>query len=134
MARKNNYTGKYKLNKAEYLSAKYYALRYNEWVGEYNDLKDSLGAAGLDGMPHGTTVGQPTERLAMRREELSRRIKLVEDTVMEADSELYKYILKAVTNEDVTFHNLKLFMQIPCQKDMFYDRRRRFYWLLSKKI
>ena len=134
MARRNYYTGKYKLDKAEYLSAKYYALRYTEWLNEYNGLKDSVGAVAYDGMPHGTTPGKPTERLAIRRAELMKRMELIEQTAIEADADLYQYILKAVTNEDVTFHNLKLFMDIPCEKDVFYDRRRRFYWLLAQKI
>lgn len=134
MARRNYYTGKYKLSKSEYLSAKYYALRYNEWLAEYNSITDSVGGMAMDGMPHGTTVGNPTERLAIRKAELIDRMKLIEQSAIEADADLYEYIIKAVTNEDVTFHNLKIFMQIPCQKDLFYDRKRKFYWILSKKI
>ena len=46
----------------------------------------------------------------------------------------HQYLLKAVTEENVTFKYLKTVMNIPCEKDMFYDRRRKFYFLLSKKI
>ena len=49
---------------------------------------------------------------------------------MAADPELYSYILKAVT-EGTTFVVLKSLYGIPCERDMFYDRRRKFYWVLS---
>lgn len=39
-------------------------------------------------------------------------------------------ILKAVT-EGTTFVVLKSLYGIPCERDMFYDRRRKFYFVLS---
>lgn len=49
---------------------------------------------------------------------------------MEADQVLYNYILKAVT-EELSYTYLKSKLKIPCGKDMYYDRYRRFFWLLS---
>ena len=134
MSRRNYYTGKYKLSKEEFLSAKYYALRYNSWLSAYNALKDSVGAIVYDGMPHGSGTGNPTESLAIKRDKLRKKMALIEDTAREADPELASYIMKAVTNEDVTFHHLKTLMDMPCGQKTYYDRRRRFYWLLAKKI
>ena len=53
MARRNCYTGKYKLTKEQYQSAKYYAQRYMEWLTRYNQLKDSVAAIVPDDMPLG---------------------------------------------------------------------------------
>lgn len=42
------------------------------------------------------------------------------------------YIFMAVT-EGKTYTQLQMTYAIPCGKDMFYDRYRKFYWLLSKE-
>jgi hypothetical protein len=50
---------------------------------------------------------------------------------MEADKDLYLYLLKAVT-EGLSYTHLKTKLDIPCGKDMYYDRYRKFFWLLSE--
>ena len=57
-------------------------------------------------------------------------IELIERTAMEADPYLYEYILKGVT-EGRSYTYLKAVLGIPCGKDMYYDRYRKFFWLLS---
>ena len=85
-------------------------------------------------MPSGSGSSNETEALAIRRMELKKKIETIEQTAIEADAELYPYILKAVTNEWATFRYLKDSLGMPCEKDMFYERRRKFYYLMSKKI
>ena len=55
---------------------------------------------------------------------------MVERAAQEADSELAAYILEAVT-EGHSYENLKTRLNIPCSKDVYYDRYRKFFWLLS---
>jgi hypothetical protein len=57
---------------------------------------------------------------------------MVEKAAMNADKDLFVYILKAVT-EDLSYNYLKSRLEIPCGKDMYYDRYRKFFWLLSKE-
>lgn len=52
-------------------------------------------------------------------------------TAREADEELQNYILKAVT-EDFSYSYMKTRLNIPCGRDMFYEKYRRFFWLLDK--
>ena len=59
--------------------------------------------------------------------------KLVEQTAIETDPDISRYIIKAVTEKDITYNYLKMVMKIPCGQNMYYDRRRKFYCLLSKK-
>ena len=87
-----------------------------------------------DGMPKGSDTGDATQNLAIIRQQAAYNCKIIEQTAIEADGDIYQYILKAVTEDGVTFKYLKTVMNIPCGKDMFYDRRRKFYYLLSKKI
>ena len=41
----------------------------------------------------------------------------------------YQYIVY-----NITYNYLQMNHNIPCGKDMYYDRRKRFYWLLSQRI
>lgn len=135
MARRNCYTGKYSITKEEYLSAKYYALRYNQWLGEYNALKDSVGAIVSDGMPHAiNNISNPTERLATRRAELRAKMAVVERAAKEADPEIGKYIFIMATTPDMTFERLCAMYDVPCGRDMFYDRRRKFLYILAQNL
>jgi hypothetical protein len=67
----------------------------------------------------------------MLRTFYSERIELIEKIAKEADPYLYPYIIKAVT-EELSYTYLKAKLDIPCGKDMYYDRYRRFFWLLSE--
>ena len=133
MSRRNYYTGKYKLSKEEYLSAKYYALRYNAWLDEYNALKDSVAAVVPDDMPHGSGPGNPTERLAIRREELRKKMKVVEDAAAETDSEYCQWILKRVVH-GLSYDYLATYENLFCSRATFYRMIRKFYWILAEKM
>lgn len=133
MPRRSCYTGEYKLNKPEYLSAKYYALRYNAWLDEYNSLKDSVAAVVPDDMPRGTNIGNPTEKLAVRREELRRKMEVVEQAAIETDSDYYQWILKRVVN-GLSYDYMYACDGLCCSRATFYRNVRKFYWILAKKI
>ena len=128
---------KYWISKHRFYEIEHHCLQYKEWKDEYKTLSIGIqGVSGVDydGMPHGTNVGNPTETVGMRMAILKGKIDTVEKTAEEADPELAKYILKAVTNEGISFNYLKMVMGIPCEKDMYYNRRRKFYWLMSQRM
>ena len=126
---------KYWISKHRFYEIEHHCLQYEEWKDEYFTLS-TQGVSGVDydGMPHGTNVGNPTETVGMRMAILKGKIDTVEKAAEEADPELAKYILKAVTNEGISFNYLKMVMGIPCEKDMYYNRRRKFYWLMSQRM
>ncbi len=139
MARRDFYTGKYALSKAEYRSAYYYALRYTEMCQELEAITDTVRAITYDGdLVQSSGAGRPTEQLAIRRSDLSKSIQKIEQSAKEAiddeETPIYKMLLFAVTTDGVTFNYLKGRMEIPCSRNYFYERRRRFYWLLAQKI
>ena len=135
MARRNNYRGKYKISKVQFYRAYYYALSYDEWVNEYARLGDTAKAITYSDMPKGSlNVNSAVEDAAIKREVLSKHITLIEDTAKEACPEHPELILKAVTIEGMTFDILNKLYHLPMGSDKFYDRRRRFYFLLSHKI
>ena len=85
----------------------------------------------IDKMPTSNIPGDPTAKRAIMKAYYLEKINLVEKIAREADKYLYEYILKAVT-EELSYTYLKSKLDIPCGKDMYYDRYRRFFWLLSE--
>ena len=59
-------------------------------------------------------------------------MEIVEKACKNAGEEIYMWLLLGVT-EGLPFYNLEL-KGIPCGKDMYYDRRRKFYYLMAKSI
>ena len=74
--------------------------------------------------------GDPTARLALLKTYYDDKIKMIERVAKEADEYLHEYIVKAVT-EDLSYTYLKTKLDIPCGRDMYYDRYRKFFWLLD---
>lgn len=91
----------------------------------------TLSAAVIERIPSDNIHGDPTADFVVRKMRYHEKIELIERTAKEADKCLYEYILKAVT-EGLSYTYLKAMMGIPCGRDMFYDRYRRFFWLLSE--
>lgn len=134
MARKTSYSGRYKLSKFEFGYAKWFSLKYPEWLDEYNTLKDSVKAVNYDQEGHGSgKVNDSTGELAAKRAEIRRKMLLIEHAAFDAGGEIGEYILKSVIYEDVTFEDMKA-QGLPCERTMFYERRRKYYYLLSKEI
>lgn len=134
MARKMEYTGKYKLSRFELGYAKWFSLKYPEWLEEYNSLKDSVKAIAYDQEGHGSgKINDSTGNLAARRAEIRRKMLLVEHAAYDAGGEIGEYILKSVIYEDTTFEDMKA-IGLPCERTMFYERRRKYYYLLSREI
>lgn len=125
---------KYSISKNRFRELYYFCLQYHEWKDELEYLRPEYRETRQNGQPMGSCISDQTGTLGIRRAELSKRCELIEQTAIEADPDIYQYIIKAVTNEGITFNYLRLIMGIPCGKKMYYDRRRRFYWILSKKI
>lgn len=126
-------TNKWWLPKYRYLELRYFALQYPEWKRKLAELEGAVGLAsrGTDILRvNASKIADRTAEIAIQRKLLSDYIGMVEQAAVCADPELYSYIIKAVT-EETTFVVLKSLYGIPCERDMFYDRRRKFYWVLN---
>jgi hypothetical protein len=123
---------KYYIDKHRYYELKHFCLQYNEWKKAYVSCCESIiFASRFEKLPSGNIPGDLTAKYAMRRAQYGERIKMVEDLAKEADDFLHPYILKAVT-EGLSYTHLKTKLDIPCGRDMYYDRYRKFFWLLSE--
>lgn len=123
---------KYWIDKHRHYELKHFCLQYPMWKREYAALDiPSITSAAGEKMPSSNIPGDPTGSFVMKKAYYLERIKLIEKIAKEADEFLSNYILKAVT-EELSFTYLKSKLDIPCGKDMYYDRYRRFFWLLSE--
>lgn len=123
---------KYWIDKHRHYELKHFCLQYPMWKKEYASYGNSnIQTSTIDRMPSGNVPGDPTARYAIKKAYYRERIDLIEKIAKEADEFLHAYILKAVT-EELSFTYLKAKLGIPCGRDMYYDRYRRFFWLLSQ--
>lgn len=122
---------KYWIGKHRHYELKHFCLQYPLWKKEYIALdKSNPSLSKIERFPSGNIHDDPTAKCAVAKLYYSERIELIEKIAMETDEFLYPYILKAVT-EGLSYTYLKSKLNIPCGKDMYYDRYRKFFWLLS---
>lgn len=123
---------KYYIAKHRYYELKHFCLQYCEWKKAYKSCCEALVfASRYDMLPAESMPCDLTAKYAIKRAQYSERIKLVEKIAKETDDFLCPYILKAVT-EGLSYPHLKTRLNIPCGRDMYYDRYRKFFWLLSE--
>lgn len=124
---------KYYIDKHRYYELKHFCLQYSEWKKEYVKCNDAIiFASRFENTPRSNVPSDITAKYGMMKAHYDRRIKMIENTAIEADEFLYPFILKAVT-EGLSYPYLKTRLNIPCGRDMYYDRYRKFFWLLSQK-
>ena len=122
---------KYWVDKHRHYELKHFCLQYPTWKRAYAVLNEpSMPSSSMDMVRTSNLPGDPTARRAMSKAYYAEKIELIERTAKEADRYLYDYIIRAVT-EGLSYTYLKTKLEIPCGRDMYYDRYRRFFWLLD---
>lgn len=122
----------YWISRHRYYELKHFCLQYPEWKRAYTMLSGLQRRGNMETERVQTSaIGDPTERCVEEREIYSRRMSTVEEAAAAADKALQIYILRGVT-EGRAYDNLKMVMDIPCCKDTYYDRYRKFFWILDK--
>lgn len=121
---------KYWVERHRYYELKYFCLQYPTWKRYLRELEDSCVVSQSSGIFSERTISDPTQKCILAREYYREKMQMIEGCVIAADSSLYPYILKSVT-EGLSYNTLKARFNIPCGRDMFYDRYRKFFWILN---
>ena len=108
----------YRLSPHRFKELKHFCLQYNE-------IKDNLRTLNEIDL---IKSKDSTSLLAIKRNEYSQAIKLIEMTAFESEKFLGGYILKSVS-EDLSYTALN----IPCSKYVFDYLREKYFWLLSER-
>lgn len=125
---------KWYIDKHRYYELKHFCLQYPLWKWRYRQLcEPKYPVCAVEKLPSDILKSDPTATRAMLKEKYSRRIKMIEDTADCTDEALSVYILKAVTR-GLSYVQLQTLYDIPCGRDMYYDRYRKFFWTLSSRM
>lgn len=123
---------KYWISKHRYYELKHYCLQYPLWKNIYCSLDDvNIPLSMIENMPTSNLPGDPTAKRATMKAYYSEKLNMLENVAIETDEYLHRYLLKAIT-EDLSFNYLKTRLDIPCSRDTYYDRYRRFFWILDQ--
>lgn len=122
----------YWIPKEKYYELLYFSRQYNTMRQEKRDLLRTYPSIGTSEYVMTSDISDPVIKAAVRAEELSAKMKLIEDTVMEAGPDIYKWLLIGVTT-DYSYNYLAKKLNMPSGKDLYYDRYRKYFYYLSKK-
>lgn len=123
---------RYWINRHRYYELKHFCLQYPSWERSYVAL-DGMTRKSVDIIDVTKTNEQidVTGNCAVAKTYYLERMRMVRDTAMRTDEELGDYIFQAVT-KGLSYTQLKTQLEIPCSKDTYYERYRRFFWLLNQ--
>lgn len=118
------------ISKHRYYELKHFCLQYPEWRKEYREIYLEPKSRIVD-TRNDYYISDSTGSIATRRVELERKMKLVEQTAFAVDPELSEWLLRAVT-DGLSYETLHGVYGIPCCRETFYERYRRYFKLLSE--
>lgn len=122
---------KYWIPRHRYYELKHFCLQYPEWKEQYINLSSVTTPKLTDKVFRNIGYhSDPTEQCAEQKIFYQCRIAMLEQVAVLTDKDLAKYILLAVTYGH-SYTYLKTKLDIPCSKDTYYDRYRKFFWILS---
>ena len=131
LSRKN----KYFIPKEDYLTAIHYSLRYPLWKQELDSFANTTKAIVYD-KDNVKTSGDydSTYEAAVKIAEgdIAKKVHLIDNTITLA-AEGFEDFLRLGVCYGLTFNQLKN-KGMPCERDMYYEMRRHYYYELSKKI
>lgn len=121
----------YYVDKNRYYELKYFCYQYPSWIKSYNSIEIAI-KTGVIKPSKRCDITDPVLKYVTAREYYRDKIKLVDEAAVEADPDLSDYILKGVT-EGLSYDVMCANEQIPCSRDTYYNRYRRFFFILDKK-
>ena len=110
----------YWIERHRYYELKHFCLQYPIWKKTYEAM--------IGKMKH---ISNPTERIATMKAYYSERMNMIRKAAEKANGDLAEYIVRGVT-EGLSYDVLKIKMDIPCCKDVYYESYRKFFWILNK--
>lgn len=121
----------YFLPKHRFYELKHYCLQYPIWKKTVKDLDGYKPDCEIEKIPGVDFWKSNVETVVELREVLLKKMDTIEYCAEKVDRDICKWLLKGVT-EGISYSTLAATYNIPCSKDLYYDRFRKFFWLLSK--
>ena len=122
----------YFISKHRRLELVHFCLQYDEWDKKIKEIT-IYPSANLNRInTSNREIRDTTSDTAIKVNELTMYMKLVKETCYEADDSIGYWIFLGVT-KGYSFETLKASYLIPCERSMYYNRYKKFFYLLDKK-
>lgn len=124
----------YYIEKERYYELKHFCRQWPSWARILHDYEIHYPQFNADGMPrdayHKAEVN-PTAEEVERRDYADRCSRMLNECAYKSDEDIGYYILLGVT-EGLSYDILQVKHNIPCGREYYYNRYRKFFWLLDK--
>ncbi len=118
----------YQISGNRYRELKYFCRQYREKQSRLRSITEIGSMALVGNRSSNGTISDHTADTAIRKAELQKDLELMEQTAMEADAEIYQYILRNVA-DGVPYE----YLGVPYGRTAFFERRKRFFQILDQK-
>lgn len=124
---------KYYIPEHRFLELKHFCLQYPKWQEALNSTYGwlYLSTSKFEDLIKTNNIFDPTSKEVMIRDFYKKRINIIEKAVNDTDPLLFPWILLGVT-KGKSYDNLKMMNGIPCDRNTYYDRYRKFFYILDK--
>ena len=120
---------KYWIPKFRYLELKNFCLQYPDWKISVHSI-DPVQSQSLK--PVSGMISDPTHSFAVKQLEMQEKISLIDTCANLAEPSIAYWIIKGVT-QNYSYEYLKYKLELPAGRDYYYDRYRKFFWILDQK-
>ena len=121
------------ISQDRYRELLWFCRQYQEWKAEAASLL-GLSAQQYEQRPHGSEVGDPVYRVAVKRERLLAKIELVESVAEEVDGGRWR----AALIQNICMGRALKFIDpviLPTsRRNAFFQQRRMFFIILDKRL
>ncbi len=132
LSKKNEYF----VEKERYYELKHFCKQYKRWEDIVSDQNihyagywDSELAGGAD--KKAIYISKPTEREVELREKCLKNIKLLDVCAEAASNSTFAYYILLGVTQGLSYDTLKTKYDMPCSRDYYYSRYRKFFWILD---
>ena len=122
----------YWISEPEREAAKAYCHQYFELKTQYNAMDGRKGVS-YDKEPGGGGISDPTEKTAVKRMALARKIAIIEDACRFASPQLWSMILLYVSDPKTDFKKLQE-LGFALNRNHLSLFARKVYWYVSMRI
>lgn len=124
----------YYISRHRYYELLHFCRQYNDYLAEKAEIYNNCVRPILGKEYHGNNIfpNDLTGKWAIKLADVDDKIKLIEQTAIDADEDLSGYILMAVTS-GLGYDAINARYGIPCSRNTFYDRYRKFFWILNQR-
>lgn len=123
-------TNPYYISKHRYYELKHFCLQYPEWQREIRELKaKSIGTTSMIFQRREKHLEDKVSEIAIQIFSREEKMRKVDQIINSLEPWIRNYIFLAVT-QGRSFTYLSTVLDMPCCRDTYYERYRRFFYLL----